>query len=206
MKAMAQDFQLVAGHLALDFANTLDNRYDPERLQELLPSYERLLAFARQAGVLSAEQAGGLQRRVKPREAGAALARAIELREAIYFLFRAAARKEKPSQKHLQTLNRVLAQSSPAPSIEAGESGFAWRESDPAASAEALLGPIARGAANLLVSPDLAGVRECSASTCRWLFLDQSKNHSRRWCDMRICGNRAKARRFQARQDGYDEA
>ena len=43
-------------------------------------------------------------------------------------------------------------------------------------------------------------VRECGASDCAWLFLDTSKNHHRRWCDMTRCGNRAKVRRFYARR------
>jgi predicted RNA-binding Zn ribbon-like protein len=53
---MADEFQLVAGHLALDFANTLDYRYDPDRLIDLLPSYERFLAFCRQSKVITAAQ------------------------------------------------------------------------------------------------------------------------------------------------------
>jgi predicted RNA-binding Zn ribbon-like protein len=47
----------------------------------------------------------------------------------------------------------------------------------------------------------MARVRTCGVDTCRWLFLDTSKNHTRRWCNMKVCGNRVKARRFQARRD-----
>ena len=52
--------------------------------------------------------------------------------------------------------------------------------------------PIARSAADLLASDQLAYVRACSSKVCEWFFLDTSKNHHRRWCDMTRCGNRAK--------------
>jgi len=59
---------------------------------------------------------------------------------------------------------------------------------------------IVRSAADLLTSDKLHDVRACSAEDCRWLFLDISKNHSRRWCDMETCGNQAKARRHYRRK------
>lgn len=62
-----------------------------------------------------------------------------------------------------------------------------------------MLWPVARSAADLLVSPDLARVRKCAGPTCDWPFVDMSRNRSRRWCDMRECGNRAKARRYSVR-------
>jgi predicted RNA-binding Zn ribbon-like protein len=62
-----------------------------------------------------------------------------------------------------------------------------------------MLAPIVRGAADLLIGPDRARVRECGSDTCFWLFLDHSKNGTRRWCDMKVCGNRAKARRHYQR-------
>ena len=61
------------------------------------------------------------------------------------------------------------------------------------------LWPVLRSAAALLTSDDIARIRECAAERCAWLFIDHSRNRSRRWCDMRDCGNRAKARRHYAR-------
>src|SRR5258706_15217068 len=81
-----------------------------------------------------------------------------------------------------------------------GEGGLEWRFDDLTCSFNAMLWPIARAAAELLASPDLAGVRACSSSSCQWLFLDTSKNHHRRWCSMKECGNRAKVRKFYARR------
>ena len=60
---------------------------------------------------------------------------------------------------------------------------------------------LAQSAAELLTSASMEQVRACDADTCRWLFLDTSRNHTRRWCDMKVCGNRMKARRFQARHE-----
>ena len=62
-----------------------------------------------------------------------------------------------------------------------------------------ILWPIAESAANLLTSQDRADIRECDAPDCEWLFLDHSRNGSRRWCDMKSCGNRQKARRHYRR-------
>jgi predicted RNA-binding Zn ribbon-like protein len=63
-----------------------------------------------------------------------------------------------------------------------------------------MLWPIVRSAAELLASDNLPFVRACSSNTCQWFFLDTSKNHRRRWCSMKLCGNRAKVRKFYARQ------
>ena len=63
-----------------------------------------------------------------------------------------------------------------------------------------MLWPVARGAAELLTGPDAAHISECQSDDCGWLFLDQTRNHGRHWCDMQGCGNRAKARRHYARQ------
>jgi predicted RNA-binding Zn ribbon-like protein len=63
-----------------------------------------------------------------------------------------------------------------------------------------MLWPLAQSAGALLTGDQRARVRECSGHDCRWLFLDLSRNHSRRWCDMNDCGNRAKARRHYQRR------
>ena len=197
---MAQGFQLVAGHLALDFANTLDYRYDPERLVELLPSYERFLAFARQSGVVTGKQAHRLLVETSERNAALALKRVIELREALYFLFRSVATGEPPDRSGLRIFNRFLDEVRVPDALVWRKPDFVRGCRDLAETPDGPLWPIIDAAANLLASSDRHHVRECSEESCRWLFLDRSKNHSRRWCDMRLCGNRSKVRRFQARQ------
>ena len=74
---------------------------------------------------------------------------------------------------------------------------WAWNDSDAPTSP---LWPVLRSAADLLTSDELRLLRECAAETCTWLFLDRSRNHSRRWCAMQVCGHRAKARRHYRRK------
>jgi len=80
------------------------------------------------------------------------------------------------------------------------ESHLEWSWAGMERQAEIPLWMLAQAASDLLVSIDAELIKDCGDSTCRWLFLDVSKNHTRRWCDMKTCGNRMKARRFQARR------
>lgn len=200
MEAMRDEFQLVAGHLALDFANTLDYRYDPKRHVELLRDYQQLLEFARQSGVITRQQVRKRLLRTSRPEAMLTLQRAIEVREALDSLFRSVVAGEPPRRSCLQTLNRFLAATRVSEAISWRQSEFVRGYGDLASQPDAPIWPIIDAATNLLVSPERTQIRECSEPSCRWLFLDHSKNHSRRWCDMRICGNRSKVQRFRARE------
>lgn len=200
MKTMTDEFQLVAGHLALDFANTLDYRYDPKRRVELLRDYEHLLEFAGQSGVITRRQVRQRLLRTSRPEAMLTLKRAIEVREALNRLFRSIVAGEPPRRSCLQALNHFLAATRVSETISWRQSEFVRSYSDLASQPDAPIWPIVDAAANLLASPERTHIRECSDPSCRWLFLDHSKNHSRRWCDMRICGNRSKVQRFRARQ------
>src|SRR5262249_14209255 len=197
---MGQEFQFVAGHLALDFVNTLDYRYDAARIVELLPTFGDFLAFAEQARIISKPEADKLVACTGPREANRTHEQIIELREALYFLFQSVAAATRPSAAHLEALNRFLGESRPSGHIVWRKGDFVYNGPDLTGTPRGPLWPVMDAAAELLVSPDRHLIHECSDNSCRWLFLDRSKNHSRRWCDMRICGNRAKVQRFHARQ------
>jgi predicted RNA-binding Zn ribbon-like protein len=198
----SKPFQLLGGHVALDFTNTLDERFDPAGPLELLTSYDRLLAFCREAGLMTAPDAQRLRQEIPESDARQTLERATELREALYALFTAAVHKTTPPAGALETLNQVLRQAERSRVITWDGSGFAWQVETDGTPAMAPLWQIAAAAADLLASADLGHVSECGSETCRWLFLDRSRNHSRRWCEMKTCGNRTKARRFQARLRG----
>lgn len=196
-------FELTGGALCLDFANTVGSRPDPARRSDRLADYEDLVAWSRLAGILTRREAERLRRAAAadPKLARAALARARRLRETIYRVFTAVASGRAPSEADLVRLqavwNRAMAQSR---LVWAGDQAV-WRAS-PTATA-AFDGPAwaaARAAVELLTSPRLSRVRTCAAPGCGWLFVDLSRNRSRRWCDMRVCGNRAKVRRFYARR------
>jgi predicted RNA-binding Zn ribbon-like protein len=200
--SQSHPFQLVAGHVALDFVNTLDNRCDPERSVDLLPTYSELVAFAGQYGLVNPAQARVLLAATSERQAMLVLDRAIRLREALYQLFRAAISDERPSSEDIETLNASLSEARSRRQLTWDGKDFVWRYRGFPDQPASPIWPIVEAAAELLSSGDRARIRECSNETCRWLFLDQSKNHSRRWCDMSVCGNRAKARRFHARERG----
>jgi predicted RNA-binding Zn ribbon-like protein len=199
-EARAATLPLVGDHVALDFANTVDWRDRPDRLDHL-PSYEVLIGWARHAGLLDREDAASLQRRAKrePAVARSFLRRAIDLREASHRLFRAEADGKPADPDDLATLNEVLRQSRQQGDIVRTGSGYAWRS---AAQTEPLARPVellAQASAELLLSPELRRVRLCAGPDCAWLFLDTSPNRRRRWCSMESCGNRAKARRHHER-------
>ena len=125
-----------------------------------------------------------------------ALANALEYRELIYRLFSRVAVGEKPYPSDLKRLNEELER---AVSHLAINSELEWEIKGVSALDRALM-LITLSAAGLLSGPNSSRVRCCASETCGWLFLDQSKNRSRRWCDMSDCGNRAKAKRFQERK------
>jgi predicted RNA-binding Zn ribbon-like protein len=196
---MAEEFQLVAGHLALDFANTLDYRYDPDRLIDRLPSYERFLAFCRQSGVITAAQMRKLLDGLSEFDSQRILKEVIELREALYFLTLSAVRGRSPDESHLRALNRFLSKARGVDEVVWNKRRFVRSLRDVTERPDGPLRQVVDAAVVLISSSDIYKVRECSEKTCRWFFLDRSRNRSRRWCDMQLCGNRSKAKRFYAR-------
>lgn len=200
---METEFNILAGEPCLDFINTLDNRPVPERKLELLPDYPSFALWAEQAGLISRQKRQRLcdQAEADPSQAQSVLGWAIELRECLYRIFDDVVREQKTAKADLDLLAHFLGQSYRAVKFRstAGRYEIDWQDGAELAS---LLWPIVRSASNLLTSPDLKLVRECGVESCRWLFVDRSKNHSRRWCDMKICGNRTKARKFYSRVKG----
>ena len=194
-------FELIGGNVCLDFVNTLDDR-PSDQPKELLTNYYELARFGEDTGILAPEQLDFLYERVHlaPDEAEDALRRARTLREALHDIFSAAMKKQTAPQVAMDRLNANIHGAALHSRLVQGEGGLEWRFDDLTSSFNAMLWPIARAAAELLASPDLARVRACSSSTCQWLFLDTSKNHHRRWCSMKECGNRAKVRKFYARR------
>ena len=136
----------------------------------------------------------------RPAQAAAVLEQAIALREAIYRIFSAVAHKLPPEAADLDNLNAALSEALSRSQIIPAADGFAWDWSGDGAL-DQMLWPIARSAADLLTSEEIHRIGECADDRgCGWLFLDMSRNHSRRWCDMKDCGNRAKASRHYQRQ------
>jgi predicted RNA-binding Zn ribbon-like protein len=197
-----QPFELIAGNLCLDFVNTLDDR-PTGKPKELLKDYHDLARFGREAGILTPTQLDHLLRKVhlKSEDAEEALRHARKLREALYVIFSALIKGKTASQAALDKLNSSLHDAALHSRLVQQKGRWELSFDDLASSFGAVLWPIARDAAELLASDQLQFVRACSSDTCQWFFLDTSKNHHRRWCSMKSCGNRAKVRRFYARKE-----
>jgi predicted RNA-binding Zn ribbon-like protein len=195
-------FQLFAGDLSLDFINTLDNRVVPDRRKELIGSYRDLVDWAAQAGAISPTQRSTLQREAEahPKDAAEVRAQAVELRECLYRLITAILRNRKAAADDLSAFNAYVSEALSHLELQAAPRAFRIGWPQTRHDLRSILWIIARSASDLFTGDDLKDVRECGADTCRWLFVDRSKNHSRRWCDMKTCGNRVKARKFYRRK------
>jgi predicted RNA-binding Zn ribbon-like protein len=194
-------FDLIAGSLCLDFINTLDDRFS-DTPKELLTSYIDLARFAEDTGILGEQEVDRLfgLSQASPKEAARALAAGIQLREAIYGVIWAVVTKKAAPEATLYTLNQYVQVAAQHARLVPVKGKFVWRFEDAGNHLQAPLWAIAQSAAELLASDNLAFVRACASETCQWLFLDVSKNHGRRWCDMTRCGNRAKVRAFYERK------
>jgi len=206
----------VAKDTSLDFANTADWHAGPNP-EERLTTYREAVAWAVSTGIMSESQGRRLvvYADAHPGEQAKALRRIVALREAIYRIFSAVAHGRPPDAADIGLLNLELGSAlSHLRLVAAGKDGrgtaraaaepdaprFGWSWAGMEDELTSLLWPVARAATALLTSSDLARVRECADDACGWLFLDHSRNGSRRWCDMADCGNRAKARRYRERR------
>jgi predicted RNA-binding Zn ribbon-like protein len=196
-KAKARwDWDLTGGRLALDFVNTSRG----ESRRERLSSWEAYVDFARTAGALDEAGAKALLRAgaEKPADAERALAAAREARAALTRIFEPVSAGRAPRGADLEAFNAMLAEALTHQRVVPADGGFQWtweRGEDLAAP----LWPILHSAAEILTCSECLRVRECGSDTCDWLFVDDTKNHSRKWCAMEPCGNRMKARRFYER-------
>ncbi len=205
VRSFEQTLQLHTERLCLDFANTVNWHAGPHPVEEL-KQFADLVAWARRVALLGDEQAEYLLRQAmrRPAEAEAVLANAQATREAIYHLLSGQAHHQPAQPDDVQTLNVALGKALSHARLTLGPDGFAWDWSATDLDAlDQMLWPVVQSAVDLLTSPELDRVGECADDRgCGWLFLDMTKNRSRRWCDMKDCGNRAKARRHYAKRKG----
>jgi predicted RNA-binding Zn ribbon-like protein len=169
--------ELIAGHVALDLLNTVSWRLDPTRTIDRIATPEALASWCAAVGLSGA--AGQLER-------------VVAVREVVYGAVLPVARGMGPGD--LTALQRLL-----APALKrAAPTGLRpldWTAAD-------LVDELVLAAGRLMEREDLARLRECQDSGCGWLFLDRSKNGSRRWCSSGDCGNRARAKRHYERLHG----
>jgi len=185
--------------LGVEFANTVAWR--GSKPIESLQRFDDLIDWLAANQALPPKAAAELRRWAEAHAAGAAAVfrEARELRETLYRLLRSVALAVDPADEDLLRLNAALSEASPRANLDRVGGIFVWRiEAKP--SAPGLLAPVLWSAADTLVGADSTRLRECANSQCLWLFLDDSKNRTRRWCSMQACGNRAKAHRHYLRQ------
>ena len=183
----------------LAFVNTLSGRPTAAPVERLV-SYEALVTWARDHHVVSAAAAERLlaEARKHPHQAAAVLARGRELREALNGLAVAIDAGRLPPPAVLDTNSGFLAAAYAHGRLVPHEGALQWVAATDD-ELDRVLWEIGRSAGRLVLSPRLARVRACAAGDCGWWFLDDTKNRSRRWCDMKLCGNREKLRRFRSR-------
>jgi predicted RNA-binding Zn ribbon-like protein len=190
----------VSGAVCLEFANTIEN-YRLDNPLDFFSRYEDMLAWSLDQGLVSEATSAHLSRKAEADASQAAdvFAAAKVLRARIYRVFSAIAHGIEPARADVSSLNRELSGALTHLQLEGSEGRYRWFWCDQATRLDSLVWPVLRSAAELLVAPGLQRLRQCNGDKCTWLFLDRSKNRSRRWCHMQICGNRAKSRRHYAR-------
>lgn len=196
--AVPDEEQDIARTLAL--VNTLYPR-PLSSAEERIGTYDALVAWAREHQAIPAATADRLlaEARRHPQQAAAAAARVRELREAVHGVVTAIEAGRTPPAVLLDTISRWVAAACVHGRLALHDGRLHWMGGRDEAL-DRIGWELARSAGRVLTSPRLARLRACAAGDCGWLFEDGTRNRSRRWCDMKTCGNRAKVRRFRARE------
>lgn len=192
-----ETLEFVGGALCLDFVNTINSRVNPEH--DYLAHYSDVVGWAEKIRILSPVQSHKIKKQANENEEGAesALLAARTLRDLLYRLFSKAAKGAEPKEKDKEIFVVFYGESIARGQLTKIGTHYTttWKLDE---ALDALLWPIIHSAGELLVSEDLDHVKECPG--CGWLFLDTSKNQSRRWCSMNTCGARDKMRRYHKKQ------
>ena len=190
------------GRPCLDLANSV--AWPLDRNESSLGDYRDLVTWAHHEGLVDEKEAKRLLRRGadRTRLAKAAHGRALALQAALRDVFSAVATGSAPPEKSLQTLNREISHAMVDVRLVPSAPRFERVWLDPRDDLAWVLGPVARSAADLLVSPELERLKECPGSPgkpCGFFFVDETRNHSRRWCSSSTCGNRTRLHRHYSR-------
>ena len=207
MENIEPTFGWIAGALCLDFTNTVSN-HRSVRPGEKLGSFKDLITWCHQASILDEAASTEFLRQVTmvPAQGERLLHVALDFREALYRAFCDVSQGRQPSKCDLDVINSLLARTPITLQIGAERERLVCFRTGCMLDEARLLGPVAWSAAELLGSSEsLSKVRQCDGEECGWLFLDLTKNHSRRWCDMDDCGSKAKAKRYYRRKTGRSQ-
>ncbi len=191
--------RIVGGNLALDYVNTRSGPPAGPPDDDVLHRYEDLVAWACHVGMVTEPEAARLRRqsRTEPEGARVLFGRALRVRDYLDELFRTAATGGQPSGPHLTRLRDDTAEALAHAQIVPRDGRYRWLWTDHQDLGRPLW-PIVHAAAESLTTGPLDRIKTCAG--CRFIFVDESKNRSRRWCSMEDCGTAAKIRRYTARR------
>ncbi len=186
--------------LALDFANTR-GWHESEDPEELFNTYRDIVKWCEQFGVVDSKEVAHLLKTGQNRVSAARelLHGAIALRKSLYRIFSAVATRIPPRDTDIDRLNEHLVKVMSKTRLVYKSPRFILHQARRNEAFHFVLDPVVRSAAKLLLSDEVGRIKKCADESCGWLFIDGSKNRSRKWCDMKDCGNRAKARRHYQR-------
>jgi predicted RNA-binding Zn ribbon-like protein len=187
--------------LCVEFVNTVDWRTDPMRIMEKLTTFDDLVHWAVEHRVISEGVGRKVLRRGHghSRVAGQVLDRAIALRDAIYRVLSAVAAEIETPRDDLRRISDEAQAFASRIRLSENHGGFTWEWHGDDDALDRVLWPVLQSVTQLLTSDSRGRIRECEGPGCGWIILDQTKNRSRRWCEMKTCGNRAKVKRFYER-------
>jgi predicted RNA-binding Zn ribbon-like protein len=194
-------FSFIAGALCLDFVNTVGS-HTSENPTEKLSTFADLVHWSKKAGLIGEGKALELlaYAEVNAKKVSNILEEARAFREALFRIFGTLPRNKVPHASDVTALNEALRRFPIRLEVRPQGKDFCCAREIAQANDTWLLAPIAWSAADLLASDQMRRVRQCASATCGWLFIDNTKNHSRRWCAMNDCGSQAKARRYYQRK------
>lgn len=197
-KPYAETFRCPGGALCLDFCNSGQNARGSSGT-EWIAGFADLIDWLEAAGAITAAHAGGLRRAAaaSPRAAAQVWGRAIKLRETLFRVLNAKAERGAIAREDLSYIEAEHARAAPFARLSRAGEGYRWSLDPSAAALDAAMQPLVESAVSLLTSAKIERLRRCGNSTCYWLFIDETKNHSRRWCEMASCGNVVKVRRHR---------
>ena len=199
MIASLRNAELVAGRLALDFANLSPSAHDL--------SWDEFVSFLVDARLVSADRAARLRPLVRnePHAVDAVLLRILRLRESLRAIFASLVSKDAYPSSWIEPVNEILRITEGHDELVTRNGGWTLQFVAREGGLEWLLAAIARSAAELLVEGPRAPIRRCANPACRLFFYDDSRTHRRRWCSMKVCGNRHKVSAFLRRQRSSKE-
>jgi len=200
-KPLAETFRCPGGGLCLDFCNSGQGARGRGK-GEWITGFADLIDWLEAADAIEGAHAARLRAAgAKSPEAAQELwQRALHFREALARIFVAKTQGHGADPADLATIHAEYARSASFARLAPTAEGFAWGVDAKTAALDAALRPLASSAVELLTSTRLARLRRCGNETCYWLFLDETRNGSRRWCEMASCGNLMKVRRHRAKQ------